>query len=256
MRLVSWNVNGIRAVCGKGFVPWLKAAAPDILCLQEVRAHRGQAPREAMEYTGYRIAWTSAKKGGYSGVATYSLTPPDEVWVGLGAARFDDEGRTLVTRHGELIVINGYFPNSQMDHARLPYKLDYCEAVLRLAQHHQDEGSSVVICGDLNIAHTPKDLANPQANRGAAGFLPQERAMMDAYLAAGFVDVFRQQNPDVTGAYTWWSNRGGAREKNVGWRIDYHLASRDLLARVYQARILADVMGSDHCPVELELSED
>ncbi len=253
MRLVSWNVNGIRACYGKGFLDWLAAAQPDVVCLQETRVHPRQLPPALVEIPGYHTTWVPAEKLGYSGVATLSKVPPDEVTVGLDAPDFDREGRTLITRHGDVTVFNGYFPNGQNDLGRVPYKSAYYKRLLQIAQARRGRGEAVVICGDLNTAHHPIDLKNPKANVKNTGFLPEERVWLDAMEAMGYVDAFRRLNPDTPDRYTWWSARGDVRARNVGWRIDFHWVGDELWPRVCDAIIHDQVMGSDHCPVELVL---
>lgn len=255
MRLFSWNVNGIRAVERKGFLSWLQSERPEVLCLQEVRAEPEQLSHALREGHGYHVVWNPAQKKGYSGVATFSLTPPDEVSTELGEARFDEEGRVIRTRHGRVILYNVYFPNGGREHARVPYKTDFYRALLKRAQVDLATGAPVVICGDFNTAHQPIDLARPQANVKTSGFLPEERALVDEYLKAGFADAFRVLYPLARERYSWWSNRQGARGRNIGWRIDYHLISRAHLGEVIDARIHDKVLGSDHCPVELELGQ-
>lgn len=253
LRLFSWNVNGIRAAVRKGFLDWLDAERPDVLCLQEIRANRDQVGPEVLQDHGYHVTWVSAERKGYSGVATFSRHPPDEVVVGLGDEQFDREGRLVMTRHGDLVVYNGYFPNGQRDHARVPYKLAFYERLLAVATERVEQGERVILCGDWNTAHQPIDLARPRANVKTTGFLPHERAMIDTYIDVGFVDAFRVLYPLARDRFTLWSNRAGARDRNIGWRIDYHMVHRTLLPRVVDARIHDHVLGSDHCPVELEL---
>lgn len=252
MRLVSWNVNGIRACAEKGFLDWLKAAAPDVVCLQETRATPDQLDRKLRLPRGYHATWFPAEKLGYSGVATLSRAPHEVVRAGLNP-RFANEGRTLVTRHGDITVINGYFPNGQRDHGRVPFKLDYTRAVLEYAEMLRAAGQRVIICGDVNTAHDEIDLRNARGNRNTTGFLPEERAALDEYVAAGWVDSFRALHPGEPNRYTWWSNQPGCRERNVGWRIDYHFVAPELWPRVLAADIHAEVLGSDHCPIQLTL---
>jgi exodeoxyribonuclease-3 len=259
MRILSWNVNGIRAVEKRDFVPWLQAEAPDILCLQETKARPDQLSaglREPQSKTGeaYHAYWASAKKAGYSGVAIFSRVKPESVKP-LGIGRFDDEGRVLVADFQGFTLICAYFPNSQDGGLRLPYKLDFCAAMMDLCGGLAAKKRHIVLCGDYNIAHTPIDLARPKENEGNAGYLPEERAWMDSFTAAGYVDSFRHFHPGETGHYSWWSYRAGARQRNVGWRIDYHCVDRAFLDRVKAARIRPDVEGSDHCPVEIELAD-
>jgi exodeoxyribonuclease-3 len=258
MRVVSWNVNGIRAAAGKDFLPWLAADAPDVLCLQETKAEPGQLPdtlKSPLDKNGapYASYWASAKKRGYSGVALYSKKKPREISL-LGNAAFDDEGRTLVADFDNIVVISAYFPNSQAEGARLDYKLAFCAEIDALCRRLDAERRPFVLCGDYNIAHRPIDLAHPKENEGNPGYLPEERAWMDAFTGAGFIDSFRALNGDVTRQYSWWSYRMRARERNVGWRIDYHCINAALSPFLRRAGIRQEVLGSDHCPVEIELS--
>jgi exodeoxyribonuclease-3 len=252
-RLFTWNVNGIRAAARKGFLDWVADARPDVLCLQETRAHPEQLDDNLRAPPGYHVVWASAKKKGYSGVATWSRLAPVEQHVGLGDERFDDEGRTIITQHGDFILINGYFPNGRRDHGRVPFKLDYYRLLLDECTRWRDRGFHVVICGDWNTAHGPLDLTNDRANKNTTGFLIPEREWIDRFIEAGFVDVWRQLNPEAE-VYSWWSNRFGVREKNIGWRLDYHMVDQGLVGRVHDARIHTEVWGSDHCPVELVLA--
>jgi exodeoxyribonuclease-3 len=257
MRILSWNVNGIRAVETRGFSSWLARENPDILCLNETKAEPAQlSPTLASPQAGgkpYYSYWASAKKKGYSGVAIFSKLEPNEVRF-MGKDEFDNEGRTLVADYDDFTLIAAYFPNSQDAGKRLDYKLDFCAAMLRLCNALVKKGRHILLCGDYNIAHTPIDLARPKENEGNAGYLPEERAWMDKFTKAGYVDTFRHFHPGETGHYSWWSYRTGARERNVGWRIDYHCVDRDFLPKVKSSVILPDVTGSDHCPVEIELN--
>jgi exodeoxyribonuclease-3 len=259
MRILSWNVNGIRAVEKRGFVQWLRDDSPDILCLQETKARPDQLSaelREPRDKAGgtYYAYWASAKKAGYSGVAVFSRVKPKSVKT-LGIGAFDDEGRVLLAEFPDFTLISAYFPNSQDGGARLPYKLDFCAAMMELCNGLVREKRHFVLCGDYNIAHTPIDLARPRENEGNAGYLPEERAWMDSFTQAGHVDSFRHFHPGEPGHYSWWSYRAAARARNVGWRIDYHCIDRPFLDRVQSTRILSAVEGSDHCPVEIELAD-
>jgi len=249
--LFSWNVNGIRAALRNGFAEWMAEAGPDVLCIQEVRAFPNQIEPELTIPPGYHAIWHPAKKGGYAGTATFTKIEPASVDV-MGVAEFDDEGRVQVMDFGEFVLINAYFPNSQPERARIDFKVAFCDAMRKLCSRLVRKGRHVVLCGDYNIAHTEIDLARPKENEDSAGFRPEEREAMTKFLAAGFVDTFRHFNKEP-GHYTWWSYRGGARRKNVGWRLDYHCVDQALMPRVVEARILADVMGSDHCPVALTI---
>ncbi|MDR0400703.1 MAG: exodeoxyribonuclease III [Treponema sp.] len=259
MRILSWNVNGIRAAEKRGFVPWFRSDSPDILCLQETKARPEQlsedltAPRDR-DGRPYHAYWASAKKAGYSGVAVFSRIKPEKVGP-LGIDQFDDEGRVLQAEFSDFTLICAYFPNSQDGGARLPYKLAFCDAMMELCNDLVRRKRHFVLCGDYNIAHTPIDLARPRENEGNAGYLPEERAWMDAFTGAGHVDSFRRFHPGETGCYSWWSYRAGARARNVGWRIDYHCIDRPFLDRLSGARILFTVEGSDHCPVEIALTD-
>ena len=254
--IVSWNVNGVRSAETKGLFGWLASESPDILCLQETKANPDQlspsflAPVDASGKT-YRSFWASAKRRGYSGVALFSREEPKSVG-GLGIPEFDDEGRTLVADYGDFVLIGAYFPNSQEAGARLPYKLAFCAAVKAACDKLVADGRHVVVCGDYNIAHRPIDLANPKSNEGNPGYLPEERAWMDSFTGAGYVDTFRRFCAEPN-QYTWWTYRFHAREKNVGWRIDYHCTDEGFADRVGSSTILKDVLGSDHCPVKLVL---
>ncbi len=250
MKLITWNVNGLRAVLKKGFVDWLAEAEPDVLCLQETRMHPSQRKEAFWHPLGYHAYWHTAERPGYSGVGLLSRREL-AVRQGLGIPEFDVEGRTLVADLGDFILFNAYFPNGGRDLSRIPYKLDFYAALLAEVDRLHAEGRAVVICGDFNTAHREIDLAHPRENSEHTGFRPEERAWVDTYLAHGLVDVFRTLHPDEPGHYTWWSMVTRARERNVGWRIDYFLVSEALMPRVEAAYHLPDVMGSDHCPVAL-----
>lgn len=252
IRLVSWNVNGVRACWTNGMETWFSALPADVFCMQEVRASLDQAPPELLD--GWHVAWADAEQKGYSGVATLSRRAPDSVEIGLGDPQFDAEGRTVTTRYGDLTVINCYFPNGQRDLSRVPYKLDYTKRMLEYGEACRRNGERVTICGDWNTAHHPVDLRNWKSNQKTTGFLPHERAALDEFQAAGWHDAFRRLHPEAEHHYSWWSTRSGARARNVGWRIDYHWVCDKLMADVVDARIHPWVLGSDHCPVELVLA--
>ncbi len=249
--LVSWNVNGIRAAEKKGLFEWFERAAPDVLCLQETKAHPDQLPEKYREQAGYEVHFASAARRGYSGVAVYAKYKPLSVRT-LGKADFDSEGRVLLLEYPEFLLINAYFPNSQEEGARLSYKLDFCKTILDLCVETVKKGGNIVLCGDYNISHKPIDLARPKDNEGNPGYLPEERAWLDEFQAAGFVDTFRMFNQEG-GNYSWWTYRFNAREKNVGWRLDYFWVNQAFSKKVKEASILKDVYGSDHCPVSLVL---
>jgi exodeoxyribonuclease-3 len=257
-RILSFNVNGIRSVEKKGFVKWVEEEGADIFCVQETKAQPEQLSKELLEIKDkkgkpYFAYWASAKKPGYSGVAIYTKEKPLAVKP-LGAAAFDDEGRVLQAEYKDFTLISAYFPNSQEGGKRLDYKLAFCAAILKLCKKYKKAGRHFVLCGDYNIAHTPIDLARPKENEGSAGYLPEERAWMDAYTKAGFVDTFRHFHPGEKHQYTWWSYRMHARSRNIGWRIDYHCVDPAFLSAVKSSTIRPEVQGSDHCPIELELA--
>ncbi len=247
--ILSWNVNGMRAVLKNGFADWFAKAQPDILCVQESRVLPDELPLDAREPKGYTSFWMPAKKKGYSGVATFVRKEPLSV-SNMGKAEFDDEGRAQVLEYKDFTILNCYFPNSQPERKRIEYKLKFCASIRRLCNKFVKEGRNVVLCGDYNIAHKEIDIARPKQNENSPGYLPEERAEMTKLLKAGYVDTFRHFCPDPD-RYTWWSYRAGARGNNVGWRLDYHCVNADFISRVTNADILSKVMGSDHCPVSI-----
>jgi exodeoxyribonuclease-3 len=256
LKFCTWNVNGFRAVLGKGFMDWLEQADPDVLSLQEIRAEWEQVDlgvRRELE-AAFDLCWFPATRKGYAGSAT--LTKRDLGFrhqKGLGIDAYDQEGRIIVSTLGDLSFISGYFPNASAGLVRLRYKREFArDLALEIARRHA-QGEKVILTGDMNVAPEEIDLARPKDNRMSPGFTDEEREDFRAYLAEGMVDVLRERNPGVPGLYTWWTARGGARAKNVGWRIDHFLVSRPLVERVGAVTIHADVMGSDHCPVSLEL---
>lgn len=252
MKLVSWNVNGIRAVHKKGFLEWLTSHDPDICCLQEIKALQEQFPKPILEWDHHRLFIRPAVRKGYSGVATFTRSEPLQVETGFGIPEFDDEGRTLVTEFPDFVLYNVYFPNGGASQARLKYKLAFYDAFLDAIEARREQGKPIVICGDVNTAHHPIDLARPKENETSSGFLPEERAWIDRLTERGYVDTFRMFC-DKPGHYSWWDYKTRARERNIGWRIDYFFVSAELKDRVEGAAIYPDVMGSDHCPVELAL---
>jgi exodeoxyribonuclease-3 len=252
--LLSWNVNGIRAAHRKGFLDWLVETQPDILCLQETRAEETQLPATLAQPEGYRAFWNSSRrKKGYSGTALLTRTEPVDVQFGLGVEEFDQEGRTIVAQYPSFTLINCYFPNGGRDHSRVPFKMAFYDAFLDRCEALRSQGHALIFCGDVNTAHREIDLAHPKANENTTGFLPEERAWLDRIVETGYVDTFRHFRPDETEQYTWWSMPTRARERNVGWRIDYFFVVAEILDRVADAFILPEVMGSDHCPVGLVL---
>ncbi len=253
MRLVSFNVNGIRAAARKGLLDYVARESADVLMFQETKAHVDQLDASLVQPEGWVALYESGERRGYSGTATWLRRAPDEVWTGFGEERLDREGRILATRLGDLVVFNIYFPNGAQSEERLRYKLDFYDAAFAHFEQQRALGRSLVIAGDYNTAHYPIDLARPKENENISGFLPIERAWLDRLVEAGYVDTFRHLHPERAGAYSWWSWRAQARPRNIGWRIDYFFVSPELLPRVRAAEILADVEGSDHCPVALEL---
>ena len=256
MRFFSWNVNGFRACLKKGFMDWLEEASPDVLCLQEVRCEWDEidlSVRKSLE-SAFDVCWFPASsKKGYAGTAT--LTRHREGWEhekGIQIPAYDVEGRMIVSRKGDLTLLGGYFPNASTGLVRLPYKRAFANDLAGLVKAEHKKGRDVVLVGDMNVAPTEIDLARPKDNIKNPGFTPEEREDFQKYLKAGLVDILRERNPGIQGLYTWWTQRGGARERNVGWRIDLFLVSAPLTAKVKDAAIHREVHGSDHCPVSLE----
>lgn len=254
-RVLSWNVNGLRAVAKNGFFEWLAEESPDVLCLQETKCMIDDLDFTQRLPNGYTSYFHSAEKKGYSGVAIYSKEEPLRVTEGIGHKHVDIEGRVLTAEFEKFTVVNAYFPNSQRDHARLEYKLAFCDLIHeyleKLRKKAHKEGRGVILVGDYNIAHEAIDLRNPTSNKDNAGFLPEERAWMTKFLGSGWIDTFRHFIKDP-GHYSWWSYRPGVREKNVGWRIDYVCVNREFLPSVSRAYILPEIKGSDHCPVGID----
>ena len=249
MRLVTWNVNGLRACLGKGFLDFFQRVDADVVCLQETKLQPDQI---ALELPDYRLFWNSAEKKGYSGTAVFTRVEPLSVTCGIGLDEHDHEGRVITAEFDGFFLVCCYTPNAQNELARIDYRMQW-EADFRAYLIELDKKKPVVLCGDLNVAHEEIDLKNPKSNRGNAGFSDQERGKMTELLSSGFTDTFRALYPDRTGAYTWWSYRFNARKNNAGWRIDYFIVSDRLLPRVRDNIIHAEVEGSDHCPVELVL---
>ena len=253
MKLVSWNVNGIRASMDNGFREFVEAEPPDMLCLQEVKAEREQVDLAWADELGYHQLWNSAEKKGYSGTSIWSLLKPKKETRGIGIEEHDHEGRVATATFEDFHLVNVYTPNAQRGLARLDYRVQWDGAFLAYVKK-LNRRKPVIFCGDINCAHKEIDLANPKANRKNAGFTEEERAGMDAIVNAGFIDSFRKFD-ERGGQYSWWTYRSGAREKNVGWRLDYFFVAKRLWNRVTGAGIRNDVFGSDHCPVELFLSD-
>ncbi|AKB75179.1 Exodeoxyribonuclease III [Methanosarcina lacustris Z-7289] len=250
--LISWNVNGLRAAIKKGFLDLLLEQKFDVICVQETKASLDKLPREAKNIPGYYNYFVSAERSGYSGVGTFLKEKPLKVETGMGIEEFDREGRFLRIDYNNFTLMNIYFPNGKASQERLEYKIAFYDAFLDYANALKAEGKKLVICGDVNTAHRDIDLAHPRENETISGFLPEERAWMDKFLAAGYLDTFRMFNREG-GNYSWWSMRTRARERNVGWRLDYFFVSENLRENVKAAPIYPEVIGSDHCPVGLEL---
>jgi exodeoxyribonuclease-3 len=253
MRLLCWNVNGLRSVLKKGFVDWLHRENADIVCLQETKASAEQMPPEVTGMTGYHFYSTSpVEKKGYSGVALLTKEEPKSVSYGFGIEKYDHEGRTIIADYGKFVLLSIYFPNGKMSQERLDYKMGFYNAFLDYVDRLKAEGRKIVVCGDVNTAHTELDIARPKENSKKSGFLPMEREWMDKFEAHGFIDTFRVFEKEG-GHYSYWDTYTKARERNVGWRIDYFYISDSLKKNLKSAFILSDVMGSDHCPVGIDL---
>ncbi len=253
MKLISWNVNGIRAVAKKGFLEWLAKENPDILCLQETKADSDQLGFELTHPMGYSTHFSSSKlKKGYSGVVTYTKQKPIQVSEGMGIQRFDQEGRIITTEFKDFTLLNVYFPNGKASTERLQYKLEFYESFLAHIECLKKQGKKIIFCGDVNTAHHPIDLARPKDNESISGFLPIERKWMDRVMEKGYIDTLREFHPEPN-LFTWWSIRSGARLRNVGWRIDYFFLQKELRSHLKDAYIMPEVIGSDHCPAVIEL---
>ena len=259
MKILCWNVNGIRAVMRKGFLGFLEREEPDALCIQENKIQGDQLNQEMINPHGYFSTWAHAERKGYSGVTTFTKEKPNHVQIELGNGIHDSEGRLILSEHEladgtPFTLINVYIPNGGQGDHRIEFKLNYYDELLDFLEKLRAEGKNVVICGDFNTAHTEIDLARPKQNVNVTGFLPVERAWLDKFTSMGWVDIWRHLNPEVAGMYTWWSYRAGARQRNVGWRIDYFFCNEEFLDRVAECEIYTEVEGSDHCPLMLRLS--
>lgn len=249
MRLISWNVNGLRAILKKGFYESILPLDADVICLQETKMQKGQCD---VEMPGYQQVFHSADRKGYSGTAVFSRIPMLNVTTGIGIDEHDHEGRVITCEYDDFFLVCCYTPNAQNELKRIDYRMRW-EDDFRSYLQTLDQQKPVILCGDLNVAHEEIDLKNPKTNRNSAGFSDQERGKMTQLLTAGFVDSFRYFYPEVTGAYTWWSYIGNARSRNAGWRIDYFVVSERFKERMTDSKIHAEIMGSDHCPVELTI---
>ncbi|NHJ48567.1 MAG: exodeoxyribonuclease III [Asgard group archaeon] len=269
LKLISWNVNGIRALVrkgkekellkGVGFYSWVKTESPDIICLQETKAHPEQVPDELLNLEGYHSIWSAAERKGYSGVVTYTKEKPISTTTELGKNHLDIEGRHVITEYPNFVLINSYFPNGKKNQERLDYKMEYYKVFLKYIEDLRKKGKSIIFCGDVNTAHKPIDLTHPKGNEKISGFLPIEREWIDEVIENGYIDTFRHLYPDKKEVYTWWSIRSisadgkNARDRNVGWRLDYFFVSDNIISNVIDSYMLNDVMGSDHCPVVLKI---
>lgn len=251
-KFISYNLNGIRSAMSKDWINWLKDQNADIVCLQETKAHTDQIDISAFENLGYHTYWHSAQKRGYSGVAIFSKKKPDHVEVGCGIKAYDDEGRILRADFGEFSVLSCYFPSGSSGEERQDFKMEFLKDFTAYIHELKKTRKKLLISGDVNICHQPIDIHNPVSNKNSSGFLPEEREWVSQFLQTGFVDTFRQLHKEP-GKYTWWSYRFSARKKNLGWRIDYHFITENLLPHLQNAAILNEAVHSDHCPIVVEL---
>ena len=252
IKVLCWNVNGIRAARRSGFLEWLDKKSPDVLCIQETKAHPEQLDKELREPAGYHTYWNYPERKGYSGVATFSKEEPIKVQNGFGFPEFDMEGRVIISEHPGFTLFNVYFPNGKKNEERLSYKLRFYDAFLDFIEPLRQKGSNLVICGDFNTAHKEIDIARPKENEKISGFLPIEREWLDKLVAHGYSDTFRYFNKEPN-QYTWWDLKTRARERNVGWRIDYFFVTENMTKSISRAYIMPEVMGSDHCPIGISL---
>ena len=252
LKLLSWNVNGIRAVKGRGLLEWLSRESPDMLCLQETKARPEQLDADLLKPEGYHTYWNYPERKGYSGVVLYTKEEPRHISYNLGDTSLYIEGRVIVAEYPEFTLMNVYFPNGKKNQDRLDFKMAFYDVFLNYADKLRASNKKIIICGDVNTAHEEIDLARPKENSKVSGFLPIERQWIDELVSHGYVDTFRQLNQE-TGQYSWWDMKSGARARNVGWRIDYFFVSEDLLPSLSGAFIMPEVMGSDHCPVGISL---
>jgi exodeoxyribonuclease III len=256
MRIISYNVNGIRSAITKGFIDWLKTDPADIICLQEVKAEQGQVDVAPLNELGFEVYWFAAQKKGYSGVAVLTKIDPDNVLYGNGIEQSDYEGRVLRLDLGEITLLNVYFPSGTMGEVRQTYKYQWLDEFMRYLDELKQTRPKLIICGDYNIAHTEMDIHNPKGNQKTSGFLPEERSWMTKFLSNGYVDSFRHIHPDKKDSYSWWSRRfPTVREQNKGWRIDYITTTANLADRIVDAQIYPDIQHSDHCPIYVEIKD-
>lgn len=253
MKIITYNVNGIRAAMNKGLVNWIKSAAPDVLCLQEIKAHPEQVDLTEIEAMGYYHYWYPAQKKGYSGVAIFTKTRPKNIEYGCGISEYDNEGRVLRIDYDDVSIMSVYHPSGSSGDLRQEFKMKWLDDFTRYVANLRQRLETLILCGDFNICHKEVDIHNPKTNANTSGFLPEERDWMEQFINTGFIDTFRHFNKDPH-HYSWWSYRAGSRGKNLGWRIDYNMATENLKSRLKRAVILADAMHSDHCPVLLEIA--
>lgn len=252
MKILSWNVNGIRAIYKKGFIAWFLKEDPDIMCLQEIKAQTEQIPKEIRDIAGYYSYFAPAVRKGYSGVGVLTKLKPLDIKRGFGRDEFDIEGRTLVIDYGRFMLLSVYFPNGGMSEARLKYKMAFYDAFLEHIDAVKEQGKKLIVCGDINTAHTEMDIARPKENEKVSGFLPMERAWIDRLIAHGFIDSYRVFHHEG-GNYTWWDYKSRARQRNIGWRLDYFFISSNIKPHLRSSFIMGNVQGSDHCPVGIEI---
>jgi len=252
MKIISYNVNGIRAALKKDFVGWLQKENPDIICLQETKANKEQVETNLISDLGYNLYWFSAQKKGYSGVAIFSKQKPDRVIEGIGIEKYDFEGRMIRADFGDFTLINSYFPSGTTGTVRQDFKMEYLADVQKFIDELKKERPNILLCGDYNICHKPIDISKPENKKGVSGFLPEEREWVTNFIESGFIDSFRMFD-DSADKYSWWSYRAGSRAKNLGWRIDYHMVSEPLRSKIKDAKVLSDIVHSDHCPILVEL---
>lgn len=253
--ITTWNVNGLRSVLNKGAFHWIQKNEPNIICLQEIKVNSNQISKDSLnELSEYNSYWNSADKPGYSGVVTFSDSIPSYVQRGIRNRNFSGEGRIIITKFKNFMILNVYFPNGRRNHSRLNYKFGFYNSILEYCDELHNRGESIILCGDFNTAHTEIDLKNPKQNSNTSGFLPEERDWLDKYLDHGFVDIYRYHYPDKV-QYTWWTYRYNARTRNIGWRLDYYFVSKNMLSAIHDVVIQDTIQGSDHCPVTLYLDE-